>query len=354
MSQGLNPKPKPVTLLRRLKLLALAGLILFPLISPADEDDDAPSPPPASRRESTASPLAEPAVRLSDAQQKISGLALQTLKPATISPEFAAYGKVLDIQPLLELRTRYRAALSEAAVSEASLGLARKNKQRLTALHKEDIIAERELVHAEALFRGDQAKDDAARRMIQEIRGQARQSWGEALTRLALDGDNPVFEDLVARRRVLLLIVLPAGSSLPEQATLYVARDHDRAAARRAEWISVAPVTDDLVQGETFFFHTEASRLRAGMRVNAWAPLEGESQEGVVVPLSAVVWQDGKPWVYRQSGAETYVRIELSDHREYGGGWFVSRGLAAGDKIVVTGGQMLLSEELRGQIPDDD
>jgi hypothetical protein len=35
-------------------------------------------------------------------------------------------------------------------------------------------------------------------------------------------------------------------------------------------------------------------------------------------------------------------------------GYFIDKDLTAGEEIVITGGQMLLSEELRGQIPDED
>jgi hypothetical protein len=341
----------PALFLTALPIVPLIALLTFPPISFADaDDDDEPTPQLAPRQ--AESP--EAAVRLTERQQQAAGLAIRALEPLSIRPEAVAYGKVLDLQPLLELRTRYRAALAEAEIAAASLDLARKNRLRAATLHREDIIAGRELAQVEAQYRTDQARDDSAHRLLREIRQQAQQGWGNELMRLALDGDAPLFEELVNRRRVLLLITLPAGYPPPERdAILFVARDHDRTGARRADPIAAAPLTDDLVQGETFFFHAAADRLRAGMRVSAWAPLAGETRNGVAVPLSAVVWQDGKPWVYRQTDATGFVRAEIAEYREYGGAWFVSRGLAPGDRIVVTGGQTLLSEELRRQIPDE-
>jgi hypothetical protein len=35
-------------------------------------------------------------------------------------------------------------------------------------------------------------------------------------------------------------------------------------------------------------------------------------------------------------------------------GYFVGSGINAGEQLVAVGGQMLLSEELKGQIPDED
>jgi hypothetical protein len=37
-----------------------------------------------------------------------------------------------------------------------------------------------------------------------------------------------------------------------------------------------------------------------------------------------------------------------------GDGYFVSEGLKPDEELVIIGGQMLLSEEMRGQIPDED
>jgi hypothetical protein len=57
--------------------------------------------------------------------------------------------------------------------------------------------------------------------------------------------------------------------------------------------------------------------------------------------------------VYVQLDDERFVRRALASYRENGDEWFVSGALDPGDRIVVTGAQMLLSEELRSQIPEE-
>ncbi len=87
------------------------------------------------------------------------------------------------------------------------------------------------------------------------------------------------------------------------------------------------------------------------MRLDAWIPQAGIATSGVAIPLSAVVWFNGKPWVYLKADAQTFSRHPVTEHVEYGDAWFVSQGFRAGDEVVVTGGQLLLSEEFRRQIP---
>jgi hypothetical protein len=67
------------------------------------------------------------------------------------------------------------------------------------------------------------------------------------------------------------------------------------------------------------------------------------------VPGSALVRSEGAVWVYRQSGSTEFERVPISLESPLEDGWFVSHGLKAGDQVVTTGAQALLSEELKGQ-----
>ena len=81
----------------------------------------------------------------------------------------------------------------------------------------------------------------------------------------------------------------------------------------------------------------------------AYLPI-GPTVQGVMIPAAAVVWWQGKAWVYVQTDPNHFVRRELSTETPVPEGWFVGTGLAAGDSIVVRGAQLLLSEEFRAQI----
>jgi len=90
------------------------------------------------------------------------------------------------------------------------------------------------------------------------------------------------------------------------------------------------------------------------MHLDIWVPQSGPGVAGVEVPYSAVVWYAGKPWIYVEQAPGRFVRRAVGRHTENGSDWFVRAGLRSGERIVVTGGQMLLSEEFRWQIPEED
>jgi len=70
----------------------------------------------------------------------------------------------------------------------------------------------------------------------------------------------------------------------------------------------------------------------------------------VLVPHSALIWWEGKTWVYLQSSPDTFVRREITLDRPTEQSWLLTAGVRPGERIVVTGAQILLSEELKSQI----
>jgi hypothetical protein len=68
--------------------------------------------------------------------------------------------------------------------------------------------------------------------------------------------------------------------------------------------------------------------------------------KGLIVPTAAVVWSEGKAWVYQQTAADRFARRAVSSDIPVERGFFVAEGFAPGDKLVIQGAQALLSEEL--------
>lgn len=70
----------------------------------------------------------------------------------------------------------------------------------------------------------------------------------------------------------------------------------------------------------------------------------GPERAGFLIPDTAVVWADGKAWVYIPRGENAFARREIAAETRAEGGWFVADGFSPGDRVVVAGAQLLLSE----------
>jgi hypothetical protein len=114
-------------------------------------------------------------------------------------------------------------------------------------------------------------------------------------------------------------------------------------------------VSDATLPGVTYFYLVGSSGMRVGMRVAGQLKLGGKVREGVIVPSAAIVWHAGKAWAYVKDDeeADLFVRKEVSTALEQPGGWFDAGHFEEGDEVVVSGAQLLLSEELKFQIRNE-
>lgn len=76
----------------------------------------------------------------------------------------------------------------------------------------------------------------------------------------------------------------------------------------------------------------------------------GGKTPGALVPDRAVVQWEGLAWAYLQRGAGEYARVRVPTDRPAPGGWVAGPPLVAGDTVVVSGVQELLSEEFRARV----
>jgi len=295
------------------------------------------------------------AVRLPEHIQLQTGIETISLEPASYVYEQHTFGEVVNIQPLLEFRSRYNSIQSNKKIAESALLASKQEYDRSQLLHNEaSNISDLQLQQAKSKWMSDSAQVQAKMKEMEDVRNEAMQVWSQSIVDWALN-DSDIFKELISGEQVFLLITLGSGQVLPSDIkTILVNRNGNREDAQEAFYISPSAHTDVLSQGETYYFHTRAEKLRSGMRLDAWIPANDVPVQGVNIPSSAVIWYVDKPWVYLKKDSETFVRQPLINYKENREGLFVEEGISAGDRVVVHGGQMLLSEEFRWSLPNED
>ncbi|HEY3325853.1 MAG TPA: hypothetical protein VGK14_01640 [Novimethylophilus sp.] len=294
-------------------------------------------------------------VSLSAEAQQASGIAVEALHSASHQAQLTSYGSVIGIEPLVELRTRYLAARAEAGAVRASIASTQQDYQRLQALNRDNRnVSDRAVQAAEAAWKADEARLAAAETQAGGIRDSMRQQWGDALARWAVGEQGSALAKLLSHEEVLIQAALPFDGLQAEKiAAIEVAPAGSHGKPVAAVYVSPSPQTDATLQGRTYFFRAPASELRAGMRVEAHIRAQGKQAAGVVIPNAAVVWYAGKAWAYRKEDTDKFVRVPVDTSQEAGDGWFAASGFTEGDELVVSGTQLLLSEELKYQIKNE-
>ena len=231
--------------------------------------------------------------------------------------------------------------LSEIQVAETAAVASKQELARLKVLEQQNNTSAKAVQTAEAAAKRDELQVGA-------LHVKLMASWGKAV------GEVPQLHEqlgqIITLESALMRLDLPAGESLAEAPVgarvFSLAKPED---AMSAQFLGVLPATDAQSQGQSLLFLASANpqRLAPGAAVTGWLRIPGEAHKGVLVPRDAVVRFNGLTWAFVKTGEGTFTRRAVSAEQLVEGGWLTEHGFKAGDEVVVTGAQQLLSEELK-------
>jgi hypothetical protein len=289
-------------------------------------------------------------ITLDAATQQASGLRTAELQATQHHELLRAYGTVLDLQPLVDLDNSYAVAKAQVNAAQAKLDASRAEFERENTLFKTEtsVVTLDKLQAAEAAFHTDEASLASAQAQLRTVEETAKQSWGPILGQ-QLGEEEQTFARLVQRQEFLVQVTLPPGMVIDSpalRATIQLANGQEQ----EITYVSPAMKTNPAIQGVSFLYTTPSSTdLLPGMNVLVFLPLTS-TVDGVVVPKNAVVWWQGRAWVYVRTGPTTFERHAISTDHPLSEGGYLDSGLTSGTDVVVQGAQMLLSEEFRAQL----
>jgi hypothetical protein len=270
----------------------------------------------------------------------------------------------------IELEARLASARSDVEAATAATSAARAAFERNTELNAYGkIVADRVVEESAARLKGSEARLDAAKEHVRLIAESLKASTGPTgpiplrLTRggdvlevavqpgEAVEGGQPILK--VGRFDVLVAKVeIPAGERIDRATTTVriVALGHEDHPLH-GERIALA-ASDPNTLGQTVLFRvpSDGLLLRPGQPITAYAATSSHSRRGVVVPRSAIVRFAGKTWAYVDLGGDRFTRREVPLDAPTDGGWGIATSWSPGDRVVTTGGEVLLSEELKSKI----
>ena len=274
-------------------------------------------------------------VRVAADIQKLMGLKTMPLTPARLAPEVKGYARVLDITSLTMAATDLASAKPAAAASQAELG-------RLKTLAGQNNASERALQTAGAAAAKDEMQITSARLRLLS-------AWGAAIAERA---EQPAFiQALTSLSNVLAQVEVPAGESLKGLPTSARLIPLNGSSPVDAVFLGQAPAVDPGMQGRGFLFLVASNTvgLTPGAACGALLFFPGEPKDGIAIPAEAIVRQNGAAWVYVQVAEDQFARRAAPLDFPLPDGRFWSAEFRPEDKVVTTGAQELLSEELKGQ-----
>jgi hypothetical protein len=262
-------------------------------------------------------------VTLSADIQKRIGIVTQPLHVVRQASEIDAFAKVLDPAPLVQLESDYETAVAAAAASHAEA-------VRSKALHDEGgSVAAKDLEAAEA-----QARSDALK--VQNLRAQFGLQWGPGIARMSEPQRRRLVAGLV--RGSIALVHVDTHNNEGQAGARTVKVDIGDGSVV-GPVLGPARAAEARLQSSGLIVEISGSSailLSVGLTQSAHIE-EATSQEGVIVPRSAIVRFRGSDWAYVRTSPTLFERRLMLDPAPEADGLFVAKGFAAGDQVVVQG-----------------
>lgn len=271
-------------------------------------------------------------IKLDDETQKRLDLKVEAITATQFTPELKVYGSIVDPSPLAALITEFSGA--KAAYNASSNELA-----RLQNLSGSGNASARALQTAEAAALHDQL-------LVRSAHDRLMLGWGREI---ADRGDLESFiQSLTSLETVLVRVNLAGGQRLetpPAKARILGLSGNSVEGQFLAASMGVDPQTQ--APGYVYQIKQSPAKFLPGESVTGFLSTKGEPLSGVLIPREAIVRVDGKGWVYVETSDDTFTRKEVSLEVPAESGWFVTNGISATDKVVLTGAQSIYSEEVK-------
>lgn len=282
--------------------------------------------------------------------QRAAGIVVQRPAAAEYRDAQRYFGVVADPRSLVDARQRYLAASAQVAAVEAALVQRRADLARVQGLFDEGRNATaRELELARSGLAAEEQRLIALFAERRAVVDGLRVTWGEALAERPGDGGT-LLARAAAREVELVQFVLPPGLD-PRGVQWRVNVVSAESAGVPARLIGRSPQAVPGLQGDAWLLAAPPGGLPAGARVRLLAD-SARAIAGVRIPPSAVVRFGGKAWVYVQVAPDQFERRPLGTERPLADGLF-SEALTVETQLVTGGAQLLLSEEFKFQIKNE-
>jgi hypothetical protein len=278
-------------------------------------------------------------VSLTAEQVQKLGIVTEAAKAYDFTPEITGYGVVIPHDSIAT-------AVAELATAQAATAQSRAVAARAQRLAgTSGAMAADAVENATRQAASDSAALELAQRRLATVIGEGIPGGIATAT--------PLLQDLASGKARLLRASFPLGVIPGVAPPMLRAARLDSAqpgAAQAPQSWSVHQIwsapADPTLPGRSFFGVLRTSDVGEGERLLVWAPGSQPAQRGVTVPAAAAVISDGKYWCYLEDKPGHYLRREIATDKPVGAAYFVTQGIAAGDKVVTAQAGLLLAREI--------
>ena len=268
------------------------------------------------------------AIKLDKKQQEAADIKTALPEPARLPDEVKGYGRVLDPSQIVGLTLDLQAARATANASQ-------KEYERLKTLNAQGQNAStRALETADAAARRDQTLVNLAEAKI-------RASLGPGL--VARKDFSEIIDAVTKMDWAIARIDILNGAPNESSAKIRIAPLANENEIIPAELLGAAPSADMSVQGRGYLVLIKTNSLAPNTALVGSIEVPGHDHDGFLVPAAALLQEGPETIVFLQATDDTFKKVGVEVDRTTEKGAFITEGLAATNRVVVSGAHQILS-----------
>jgi len=295
-------------------------------------------------------------ISLSDLSIKNSGILITPVIESEQGSLYSSYGFVVNLKNLINYKTKLSNLDYKYAQLNRRLEAEIEHYEVLKSLNDDNKNIADSVVH-EKKMDVDNLQDDIniLKHQKQNLLDIVKHEWGDKFKDLIIDPKKSPLKNIFSSKARLLKITITDDqikNALPQKLEVFSLNQPEIKYA--ANFISEASSGDENIQGKSYYYLSLESNLMIGSKINSYTnSLKDKDSKTFYIPNSAIIWNKGQAWVYKETIKNSFSRQAIFNMEEVKNGWNVQFKSTPPESIVTSGAQLLLSEEYKHLITNE-
>jgi hypothetical protein len=296
---------------------------------------------------------------LTEAIVKNSGIQTTKIISSNKQSSFSNYGIVQATDTLIDLKNIYDQLMQEINTLQNQINTEEKKYLAFVDLNADGKnISDQALLDQQTLVNNLKVSVEKKVVLKKNLQQKVLSQWGNKFY-MAITGKAKYkqLNPLLNGEARLVKITLPSSdsdNSIPHKIIFTPINGNNET---EGIYLDKAPTIEPSILGQTFYYLIQSPDIRIGSKLIGFYKEKQNNDKQMnryEVQSSSIVWSNGLPWVYIEEEPFLFVKKPVSLENEIKDGWLViSEALSTNDIIVSKGAQLLLSEEYKYQIKNE-
>jgi hypothetical protein len=296
-------------------------------------------------------------VRLTDVIKNNSGIISKEIVKSNKEMTFSNYGIVQATDTLIDLKNIQDQLLSDLSTLENQFKTENKKLNAFVTLNEDNKnISDQALSDQQILVANISGSIDNINILLKNLKQKVLSQWGDKFYKL-IKNEKPIknLQSLLDGKSRLVKITLPSSDGEQVIPKKILFNPINGSKEIEGYFVSKAPTVDHSLLGQTFYYLINSSDIRIGSKLIGFYQNTNDKKISLFeLPHNSIIWSSGLPWVYVEKESAVYIKKPVVLKNEIKGGWLASSdNISDNDKVVIKGAQLLLSEEYKYQIKNE-